>query len=248
MALLMPQVVGHRGAAAHAPENTLAGIRAAAASGIGAVEVDVKLTADDALVLIHDDRVDRTTDGSGAVRAMTLAQLRALDAGAWFAPAFAGTPIPTLAEAVAEILRLGLRVNLEIKPCPGRERETARATVAAVGELWPDDIPPPLLSSFAEASLAAAQEAAPGLPRAVLMDEGTPQDWLAATQTFDAVAMHGAARSWTATHVTAIKAAGLACGTYTVNDPDQAIALRRMGVDYLVSDDPAKIAAALSAG
>lgn len=247
MTLLLSEVVGHRGAAAHAPENTLAGIRTAADLGIGAVEVDVKLTGDNALVLIHDDRVDRTTDGVGAVRDMTLAQLRALDAGGWFGAAFSGTPIPTLAEAIAQILRLDLLVNLEIKPCPGREVETALATIAAVRELWPGDRTPPLLSSFAMAALEAAQQAAPELPRAVLMNTGSPRDWCAATQRYGAVAMHGKASHWTPAHVAAVKAAGLACGCYTVNDPDQALILRRMGLDYVVSDDPAAIARALSA-
>jgi len=244
--MILPEVVGHRGAAAHAPENTLAGIRCAADFGIGAVEVDVKLTADDQLILIHDPRVDRTTDGAGAVAEMTWAQLRVLDAGAWFGAAFAATPIPTLAAAIAEILALNLQANLEIKPCPGREAETALAMVAAIRALWPGDVAPPLLSSYALAALEIARQAAPELPRAVLMRTGSPQDWCAATQRVGAVALHGKAASWTPTHVAAMKAEGLACGCYTVNEAEQALTLRRMGLDYVITDDPAPIAAALA--
>ena len=247
MTPLLPVVVGHRGVAAHAPENTLAGIRAAAAMGLGAVEVDVKLTGDGELVLIHDDRVDRTTNSIGAVRELTRAEVSALDAGSWFGSAFAGETIPTLAQAIATIVALDLQVNLEIKPCPGREAETASTAVAAVRALWPEDRPWPLLSSFAKASLEAARQAAPELPRAVLMKAGRPEQWCAAAKQLGAVAVHGRADAWTPTHVAAVKTAGLACGCYTVNEPDQARALRAMGLDYLFSDDPPAIAAALAA-
>ncbi|MHA1564572.1 MAG: glycerophosphodiester phosphodiesterase family protein [Alphaproteobacteria bacterium] len=260
MTPLLPVVVGHRGAAAHAPENTLAGIRAAAAMGIGAVEVDVKLTGDGELILFHDERVERTTNGTGAVCGtgavrstgavcdMTLAQLQALDAGSWFGTEFAGETIPTLAQAIAEILALGLQVNLEIKPCPGREAETARVTVAAVRALWPDDRPLPLLSSFAMAALETARHDAPEQPRAILVKTGTPQQWCATAKHHGAVAVHGKASCWTPAHADAVKAAGLACGCFTVNQPEQALILRAMGVDYFFSDDPATIAEALSAG
>ncbi len=242
----LPEIVGHRGVAAHAPENTLAGIRKAAALGIGAVELDVKLTGDGELVLIHDDRVERTTDGTGAVRDMTLAELQSLDAGSWFDGAFTGETIPTLAEAIAEILQYGLQVNLEIKPCRGREVETATALVTDVRTLWPGGRPLPLISSFATASLEAAQQAAPEQPRAVLTRKGSPEQWCAAAKQVGAVALHGKADAWTPAHVAALKAAGLACGSFTVNEPEQARTLRAMGVDYLFSDDPPIIAAALA--
>src|SRR5207249_5332732 len=88
--LQRPPVIGHRGAAAYAPENTLAGLRRAKALGCAWVEFDVRLTGDGALVLCHDPRLDRTTSGSGLVSATSLAAIRECDAGSWFDPSFAG--------------------------------------------------------------------------------------------------------------------------------------------------------------
>src|SRR5437764_8171860 len=99
--LPLPPVIGHRGAAASAPENTLAGLRRAKALGCTWVEFDVRLTADGALVLCHDARLDRTTDRTGRVAAQSLATVRQCDAGSRFGPAFAGEPVPTLGEALA---------------------------------------------------------------------------------------------------------------------------------------------------
>jgi len=91
----LPCVIGHRGAAASAPENTLAGLRRAAALGCGWVEFDVRLTADAALVLCHDSRLDRTTLGVGRIASLPLQRVRDCDAGSWFGSEFAGEPIPT---------------------------------------------------------------------------------------------------------------------------------------------------------
>ena len=98
---LPPLLVGHRGARAVAPENTLASFRRAWEDGADAVEMDVRLTADGAVVVIHDETVDRTTDGHGAVVEMSLEEVRRLDAGSWFDPAYAGERIPTLEEVLA---------------------------------------------------------------------------------------------------------------------------------------------------
>jgi glycerophosphoryl diester phosphodiesterase len=98
---LPPLLVGHRGAKAVAPENTMASFRRAWEDGADAVEMDVRLTADGAVVVIHDETVDRTTDGHGAVVEMSLEELRRLDAGSWFDPAYAGERIPTLEEVLA---------------------------------------------------------------------------------------------------------------------------------------------------
>src|ERR1700675_1784021 len=107
-------VIGHRGAAAHAPENTLAGLRRAKALGCGWVEFDVRLTGDGALVLCHDPLLDRTTSGSGPVSAKSLAAIRQCDAGSWFAPSFAGERVPTLDEALLLAAELDLGANVEI--------------------------------------------------------------------------------------------------------------------------------------
>src|SRR5579859_6338194 len=107
-----PAIIGHRGAAGLAPENTLAAIRAAAAAGARWVELDVQLTRDGVPVLLHDSTLERTTDGEGKVGDADLDALRRVDAGSWFAPRFLGQRVPTLAEAVAELGQLGLGANL----------------------------------------------------------------------------------------------------------------------------------------
>ena len=136
-------VIGHRGAAARAPENTLAGLRKAHELGARWVEFDVMLSRDGVPVLIHDETLRRTTDGRGRVARHTAAELGLLDAGAWFAPEFAGERIPTLAEAVAVLLELGLNANVEIKPASGHEVATGEAVADALQRLWPEHGPQP---------------------------------------------------------------------------------------------------------
>jgi glycerophosphoryl diester phosphodiesterase len=160
----IPRIIGHRGAAAAAPENTLAGIARAHALGCRWVELDAKLSYDRIALLMHDDRLERTTDGSGLFADRTAAELRRLDAGRWKAPEFAGEPIPTLAEAIGLMERLGMGANIEIKACPGREVETGSRVAAELRLLWPRGHGL-LVSSFSAASLEAARAAAPELPR-----------------------------------------------------------------------------------
>lgn len=129
--ITFPIVIGHRGAAARAPENTLAGLRRARSLGCRWVEVDVRLTADDRAILFHDDRLERTTDGRGKVGALSLARIRRHDAGSWFDPSFAEERVPTLEEAVTLLAELRLGVNIELKSPRGREA----ATGTVVGEV-----------------------------------------------------------------------------------------------------------------
>src|SRR6195256_1749674 len=164
-----PRVVGHRGGGALAPENTLAGIRKAAAMGFRGVEIDVMLSADKVPLLIHDETLDRTTSGRGSVSATPYARLASLDAGAWFGPQYRGERVPSFEEAGKLCAHLGLWANVEIKPARGFERETAVAVAKLALELW--SVPPaPLLSSFEPVSLDAARAAAPDLDRGYLTD------------------------------------------------------------------------------
>ncbi|MGA9532214.1 MAG: glycerophosphodiester phosphodiesterase family protein [Anaerolineales bacterium] len=108
-------VVAHRGAGGEAPENTLAAVRAGMESGAGFLEIDVRRSADGAFVVIHDATVERTTDGAGAVESMTTSQLRALDAGSWFDPAFAGERIPLLDEVLTAVGEWQGALAVEVK-------------------------------------------------------------------------------------------------------------------------------------
>ena len=109
-------VVGHRGASGYAPENTLAAFRRAVELGATFIETDLQLSRDARFIAIHDATLDRTTTARGPVQALTLAELRELDAGSWFGPAFAGERIPTLEEILEFARHSDVALCLELKP------------------------------------------------------------------------------------------------------------------------------------
>lgn len=240
----LPRLIGHRGARESAPENTLASLREAARQGARWVEVDVMLSADRQPVLIHDDTLDRTTDGTGPVPDRTLEALKRLDAGSWFDARFAGERIATLEEAVAVIVELDLGLNLEIKPYPGQETITAEVTLDRLARLWPAGRPL-LLSSFAVTSLEVAQALAPAIPRGYLTDEA-PADWAAIADRVGAATLNVNQRLQTADSVAACQATGRPVLAYTVNDAERAKTLFDWGVTAVFTDAPGRLAAALA--
>ena len=244
--LRLPRVIGHRGAAAAAPENTLASIRKAKELGATWIEFDVKLTSDGEPILFHDDRLERTTDGHGAVAATALAAIRRLDAGGWFGPAFRGEPVPTFNEALRLCAELGLGVNVEIKPCRGREAETAAVAVAALLRLWPQDLPVPLISSFAPECLRVAREMAPELPRGYLADR-LPRNWPDLMARHDCVSLHLNRRWLSVRQRTAVTAAGVPLVLYTENDGARARRHLESGVTSVITDYIDRVLAALAA-
>jgi glycerophosphoryl diester phosphodiesterase len=195
----------------------------------------VKLSADAVPVLMHDDTLARTTDGRGAVAAMTLAGLRALDAGAWHSEGFRGARVPTLEEVADALARDGMMVNLELKPCPGREAETGRVVAQAVLTAWRDAAVLPLLSSFSREALAAARAAAPWLPRALLTERGV-EEALRAAVALRCAAVNVAEAEVTEGFVGAARARGLRVLAWTPNDVARVDALRALGVDGVITD------------
>nr|WP_082700679.1 glycerophosphodiester phosphodiesterase [Magnetospirillum sp. XM-1] len=230
-------LIGHRGLAGLAPENTLASLRAASAHGLAMVEFDVRLSRDGVPLVFHDDTLERTTDGTGPVAARDWAEIARLDAGSWFAPAFAGEKVPSLEQALGLCLDLGLAVNMEIKPDAGREIETADTALALALGSWPDGIAPPLVSSFAIPCLEAARRVAPHWPRALLL-EGLPPDWRERARSLGVEALHLDHRTLEAEQVETVRAAGFSVRAYTVNDPVRARQLRDWGVTGVFSDFP----------
>ena len=237
----IPRIIGHRGAKASAPENTLAGIRQAKREGAHWVEFDVKLTADGHAILMHDETVDRTTDGRGAVAGMSLDQVRALDAGVRFGAAWRGERVPTLVEALALLAELDMGFNLEIKPCPGREAETAEAAVEIVRRRWSVKRPLPVISSFKEVSLTAARDHAPDLPRGYLVDE-LPDHWADDVQRLGCRSVHVGWRKLTRPQAAAVRSAGYALVVWTVNERPRARELFAWGADAVISDCPGTLA------
>lgn len=244
MSVQIPPVIGHRGAASRAPENTLAGLRAAAALAVRMVEFDAKLSADGVPVLMHDDTLNRTTDGRGAVRDTPWTALSLLDAGGWFGSAFAGEPVPTLSRALETCLELGLTANIEIKPCPGRDADTALTVVEMVRRVWPEDRPAPLISSFSETALSVAREVAPWAPRGLLM-VSPPADWSDPVRRLEPATVHLDRRAVTAGVVADLSARGLPVLAYTVNETEIAAKLFGMGVTAVFSDVPDEVAQAV---
>jgi glycerophosphoryl diester phosphodiesterase len=237
LALELPPVIGHRGAAALAPENTLAGFRAAAAAGARWVEFDVKLTQDGVAVLMHDETLERTTDGRGAVARTPFAAIAALDAGGWFGPAYRGERVPTLDQAFAELDRLGLGANIEIKPCRGRAAPTAEAVVAAVAASWPRRLPAPLVSSFEPDCLAVVRDRAPQLARGLLLKR-LSRDWRRAVETLGCVSVNLGYRQASAAAIAEVLASGLKLVMWTVNEAVEGARLLAAGATAIITDRP----------
>lgn len=237
MSLKLPQIIGHRGAAAYAPENTLEGIHTAADMGVEWVELDVKLTKDDVPIIFHDDNLDRTTNGSGPVAEKTLEELRELECGSWFGESFAGIRIPTLEEAVEVLIDRDLGLNLEIKPCPGREKETAEVALDVLSQYW-DNHDKLLISSFSHVSLEVAYEMAQDWHRGLLLPEEWPENWrdLAEYLKVSSVNLNG--NTVTRENVEEAMELELPILAYTINEPDRARFLQSWGVDGFFSDAP----------
>ena len=228
--LQLPKVIGHRGAMAYAPENTLESFREARRRGASWVEIDVKLTADNVPIVMHDASLKRTTGLDRPVARTTRAELPAI--------------VPTFEDAIACFHELGLGCNVEIKPCEGREAETARVAVATLRRAWPGSLPAPLLSSFKDLSLAAAREAAPEFARALLVSE-LGEDWQRRAKAVDAAGLNVGSKKLTAAGALAVKRAGFALSVWTVNDPEEARAIVGMGADCIITDAPDVILAVL---
>jgi glycerophosphoryl diester phosphodiesterase len=227
-------IVAHRGASRYAPENTLAAFRLALDQGVRAVECDVRLTKDDHLVVIHDATVDRTTDGSGLVSALSLDTVRGMDAGRWFGAEFAGERVPLL-EEVLRLVRGRALIQVEIKndpiPCAGIE---ARVVGALVGCGIEDDA---LVISFDHQSVRAVRGLRPDITTGILY---------AARLVDPVAAAHGAGATalcldWAYLDrelVAQARGARLGVCVWTV---DHEAAFRRcqeLGVDAVASNDP----------
>ena len=236
MAWRYARYIAHRCGGALAPENTLAGLRLAARLEYRAVEFDVMLSADGVPVLIHDETLERTTNGGGVVAELSAAELVRLDAGIKHHRAFAGELLPTLLQTLDACRALGLAANIEIKPAAGHEAVTGKVVarqVLAHARAWPEV--QLLLSSFSATALATALEEAPQLPRALLV-EAVPADWRSRLLELQCTALHCAARHLQPGQAREIVAAGFPLGCYTVNRPEDAAPLFAAGVSAVFTD------------
>lgn len=237
MALKLPKIIGHRGACGYAPENTLESIKTAADLGATWVELDVKLTKDDVAIIFHDDELDRTTNGSGLVMETTYEDIKQLEAGSWFADSFTGIKIPTLEETLELLIDLNLGLNLEIKPCAGREIQTAEAALDILSRYW-DDTDKLLISSFSHVSLETAMEMAPEWHRGLLLDDEWPENWGELAEYLEAATININGNKVDREQVEAVIDLGKPVLAYTINDPQRFRTLQSWGVDGVFTDVP----------
>lgn len=230
-----PRWIAHRGAGKLAPENTLAAFRLGARHGYRMFECDAKLSSDGVVFLMHDATLERTTSGHGIGGEQPWCDLAQLDAGGWHSRQYAGEPLPTLANVARWCIANGCHLNIEIKPTPGIELDTGRAVARLAARLWQGQTVPPLLTSFKPQALAGAREAAPELPRGLLLDQ-LRDGWLDEARALGCQAVVCNHALWDATTVAAVHGAGLRALSYTVNDEWAAERLIALRTDGIITD------------
>ncbi len=235
-----PLVLGHRGARREAPENTLPAFRRALELGADGVELDVRLAGDGTVIVLHDDGLERTTDGRGRADRLSWDALRQLDAGRRFGPAFAGTPLCTLAEALA-VLAPARLVNVELKG-PARGRHLERAVLEVVRQAGM--VERVVFSSFARAHLARLRRLDGGIALAWLFN--WPWQWWLAwplARSLRLQALHPAGVAVTEWAVRLAHRRGLRVVPWTVNEEETARRMAAWGVDGLITDRPGEVRA-----
>lgn len=233
-------VTAHRGFSGQYPENTLAAFRAAIAAGCDRIELDVHLTRDNEVVVIHDDTLERTTTGKGNVADKTLAELRRIDAGAWFDARFTGEKIPTLAE-VLDLCRDRIFINIELKKgknFPYTMAELADRTLSVVekagmtGQI--------LFSSFDPAAVDRIREINPRLPLALIVDKPWERPEEAGRGK-----LYGALNCKTAVlnaeNIRRAQAGGIEIHAWTVNAPEAMEKFIALGVDGIITNHPDRL-------
>lgn len=231
------EVQGHRGASAIAPENTLAAFRAAADMGAQWVELDVALSADGVLLVIHDDTVDRTSSGTGSLGDLSAAEATRLDAGSWFDPRFASEHIPTLSETLDLLGALGVGANIEIKQHEHHRSldqlvETVRNVIAERRGSGPV-----MISSFDIDALRAMHKLAPDLELAMLW-EVVPADWVDQLASIPAAAIHLDFKALSIGFLEETSRRGIKVRAWTCNDPHQLLSFWDAGLTGVITDDP----------
>jgi glycerophosphoryl diester phosphodiesterase len=237
----VPWIIGHRGASGHAPENTLAAFERAVELGAGFIETDLHLTRDAHFVAIHDRTLERTTNGRGAVRDFTLAQLRDLEAGLWYDRKYMGERIPTIEEILSFARNHDIVVYLELK------YEAAWGMHhALVGALRnPEDAARTVVISFDPGTLADLRKLDATIMTGVLVEEAHA-DLVKAS--VDAGARQLCPRSTLVTSALVDEAhrSDLHIATWTVNDPEEMRAVIAAGVDGVMTDFPDRLRSVIS--
>lgn len=230
-------VVGHRGAMGYAPENTLASFAKAMDMQADMSELDIHQSLDGELIVIHDALLDRTTNGSGAVCDLTLAEIKRLDAGAWFAPDYAGEPVPTLQE-VMELAGDKMALNVEVKA--GREGPYPGMIDRLIEHIFRNGLENTLVvSSFHREYLLELRCKAPTVRAALLYSRPFPLPWQEAVdQGWD---LHPSAKAIDAELVDEAHSRGLVVRAWTPNEPEVMRHLLSLEVDAIITNYPDRL-------
>jgi glycerophosphoryl diester phosphodiesterase len=233
-----PLIFAHRGASAHAPENTLAAFELAIQQNADVIELDTKLSADGHVVVIHDQSVDRTTNGSGRVSELTLVSLRELDAGSHFSDTFRGEQIPTL-EEVLEIYAGRTFLNIELTNYR-TPFDALPMKIAQLIELC-DQETQILVSSFHPIPLRRFHHLLPSIPIGFLAKRGAAgvisRSWIG-NALIPYQAIHLEKSDVSSALITKAHQSGKRVHTFTVNSADEMAKLLSLNVDGIISDDP----------
>jgi glycerophosphoryl diester phosphodiesterase len=229
-------ISAHRGASGAFPENTLLAFAEAANAGVRSIETDLSLLADDSFAVFHDATLGRTVTGDAAIGSFDRAGLANLDAGVWRDAAFAGVPVPALADLLSWQKETGIGLNLEIKCHHQDYRRHAAALTRALAQVDPEMT---LISSFDAECLAAVMPELPQIARALIAEE-LPDDWRGIAGRLQLDGFHLNHENLTVEQVGAIHAAGLAVRCYTVNEAADIEKLRGYAVDLVMTDWPGK--------
>jgi glycerophosphoryl diester phosphodiesterase len=233
-----PLIYGHRGASARAPENTLAAFRLAREQSADGIELDAKLTADGEIVVIHDQTVDRTTNGKGRVLDLSLEEIRRLDAGCSFSPVFRSEHIPTL-EEVLEAVGRDLLVNIELTNYASLLDQLPEKVATLISRLGLEDRV--IISSFSPINLVRFRRKLPGVRLGLLTMTGfsgkLARSFLGRWIPSDALHPHYS--NTTPDLVNAWQRRGKQVNVWTVNQTEEMVRLANLRVDGIITDDPA---------
>ncbi|WP_335342380.1 glycerophosphodiester phosphodiesterase [Polycladomyces zharkentensis] len=225
----------HRGSSAAAPENTMAAFELAVKAGAGGVELDVQLTRDGRVVVIHDETLDRTTNGSGWVKDHEWETLRRLDAGSWWNPRFSSERIPLLEDVLDLLSNTDMIINIELKNGWVRYPGLETAVLACIDRFRMAERV--ILSSFNHNSLRMLRGMRPELSLAALYESGLFEPWVYARY----LGVHAIHPDWRAIDETVVKgcqSAGIAVRPYTVDDPEMMQQFIAWGVDGIITNYP----------
>lgn len=231
------KLILHRGASAYAPENTLQALHLAAEMDATWLETDVRITSDNELVMIHDEDVDRTTNGSGIVAQTSLEDIRKLDAGGWFSTKFKGVKIPTLSEYLSAALERNLALVLELKEVAGWEERLAYRVCEAVRDTWNGRVQDLVISSFSERCLRVAANDLPQHPRCLALTglPDNPKERLKESSCHMIHLQHSFARNG---DLKMLIDGNIEFALATVNDPAQAAYFLDNGATSVLTDKP----------